>query len=207
MGDLEPRGERLRRPVHQPVERPAIPVDVALGRRLLHHHLLAGRLFGRQAPILDDVRRRLRDDEATLVEPLAPGAAGDLQEVAHAEDAGLLSVELAELREQHGPDRDVHADAQRVGAADDLEEALLRQPLDEQAVPRQEPRVVDADPVAQEALELLAVGRVEAGVGHRDAQRLLVALRRDVDAHQILRLFGGAPLGEVDQVDRRAVRP
>ena len=65
--------------------------------------------------------------------------------------------------------------------------------------------MVNADPVAQEALELLAVRRVEAGVGHRDAQRLLVGLRRDVDAHQVLRLFGGAPLREVDQVDRRAV--
>ena len=152
-------------------------MDVALGRRLLHHHLLAGRLLGRQAPVLDHVRRRLRDHEATLVEPLPPGPAGDLQKIAHAEDAGLLAVELAELREQHGPDRDVHPDPQRVGAADDLQESLLRQALDEQAVPRQEAGVVDADPVAQESLKFLAVGRVEAGVSEGVPDRLLFGLR------------------------------
>ena len=47
--------------------------------------------------------------------------------------AVLLAVELAQLGEQHGADRDVHADAQRVGAADDLEQPLLRQPLDQAA--------------------------------------------------------------------------
>ena len=53
-------------------------------------------------------------------------------------------------------------DAERVGAADDGEQALLRELLDEQAVLRQEPGVVQADAVREEALHLLAVGRVEA---------------------------------------------
>ena len=151
--------------------------------------------FVGQAPVLDHVLGRLRDDVAAVVEALAPGAPGDLLEVAHAEDAGLLAVELAQLREQHGADRDVDADAQRVGAADDLEQPLLREPLDQQPVLGQQARVVDADAVAQEALEVLAVGRVERRAVQRRADRLLVRLRRHVDAHQVLGLLGGARAG------------
>ena len=62
---------------------------------------------------------------------------------------GLLAVELAQLREQHRADRDVDADAQRVGAADHLEQALLRELLDQQPVLRQQPGVVQADAVPQ----------------------------------------------------------
>ena len=64
--------------------------------------------------------------------------------------------------EQDRPDRDVHADAERVGAADDLEEPLLRELLDEQPVAREEPGVVDADAEREDAPQLLAVGGVEA---------------------------------------------
>ncbi len=71
---------------------------------------------------------------AAVVEALAPGAPGDLLEVAHAEDGRLLAVVLAELREEHRADGDVHADAERVGPADDREQALLRELLDEEAV-------------------------------------------------------------------------
>ena len=97
-----------------------------------------------------------------VVEALAARAPADLLEVADAEDRRLLAVELAELREEHRADRDVHADAERVGAADDLEEALLRELLDEQAVLGKEARVMDADAVPHEALDLLAVRAVEA---------------------------------------------
>ena len=64
--------------------------------------------------------------------------------------------------------------------------------------------MVDADPVAQEALKVLPVGRVERRAVQRGADCFLVGLRRHVDAHQILRLVGRAPLREVDQVDRGA---
>src|SRR6185295_7159616 len=94
---------------------------------------------------LDHRLVRLRHHATLRVEALSPGAAGDLLEVAHLEHRDLLAVELGELGEQYGADRDVDADAERVGAADELEEALLSQLLDEQTVLGQEPRVVDAD--------------------------------------------------------------
>ena len=134
---------------------------------------------------------RLRHDAAAVVEALAAGAPGDLLEVAHAEDAGLLAVELAELREEHGADRDVDADAQRVGAADDLEQALLRQLLDEQPVLRQQARVVEPDAVAQEALEAPCRRACRsAAPSSASRMRLLLLLRAEVDAHQVLRLLG-----------------
>ena len=164
--DAEARDERLGLRVDEPLERRPVPVHVALVGRLLAHDPL--QLHGvapglRLEPqVLDDVLGRLRDDEPPIVEALASRAPGDLLEVAHAEDRRLLAVELAELREEHGADRDVHAHAERVRPADDREKPLLRELLDEEPVLRQQPRVVDADAVREEALHLLAVGRVEA---------------------------------------------
>ena len=45
------------------------------------------------------------DDAAAVVEALAPGAPGDLVEVARAQVRRLLAVELAQPREQHRADR------------------------------------------------------------------------------------------------------
>ena len=59
-----------------------------------------------------------------LVESLAAGAAADLMEVAGAQEAGLRPVKLAELREQHRADGDVDPHAQRVRAADHLQQSL-----------------------------------------------------------------------------------
>ena len=105
-----------------------VPVHVAPVGRLLAHELLAllrALRLGLEAQVLDDVLGRVRDDVARVVEALAPGAARDLLKVAHAEHAHFLAVVLAELREEHRADRHVDADAERVGAADDLEQAAL----------------------------------------------------------------------------------
>ena len=58
----------------------------------------------------------------------------------------------------------VDADAEGVGAADDLEQPGLGQPLDEAAVLREHPGVVDADAVAHEARQRLAEPGGEAEV-------------------------------------------
>ena len=124
---------------------------------------------------------RLRDHAAAVVEALAAGAAGDLLEVAHREDLHLLAVELGELGEEHGADRDVDPDAERVGAADHLEHPLLRQLLDQQPVLGQQPGVVDADAERQEAADLLAVGGVEAEVAEL-AARIASRSSREVES-------------------------
>jgi hypothetical protein len=68
---------------------------------------------------------RLHDDVARGVEARAPGAAGDLVELARLEQPVARAVELGQAGEDDGADRDVDADAERVGAADDLEQAGL----------------------------------------------------------------------------------
>ena len=72
----------------------------------------------------------------------------------------LLAVELAQPREQDRADRHVDADAERVRAADHLQQARLRQLLDQHAVLREQPGVVQADAVPQ---PLADVGAVRAG--------------------------------------------
>ncbi len=113
-----------------------------------------------------------------------------------------LAVELAELGEEHRADGDVHAHPEGVGARHHLEQALLRQLLHEQAIPREKPGVVQPHAVAQEALQVLAERGLEAHRHERLAQRLLLVLGREVRAHEVLGLLRRGALGEVDEVDR-----
>jgi hypothetical protein len=91
--------------------------------------------------------------------------------------------------------------AERVGAEDHAQEALLREPLDEQPVLGQEPRVVDADAVAEEALHVAAVGGVEAHAGDRRGDRGARVARSEVRARGALRELAALALGEVHDVD------
>ena len=158
--DVEARRQRLGFTVHQPVERVLVPVGVPAVRRLLPDHLLA--LLGvglgllGESLVVDDVLGRLGPDVAAVVEPPSPGTPGDLLELAHAQQADPAAVVLAQLGEQHRPDRDVDPDAERVGAADDLQQSGLRQPLDQQSVLGEQSGVVHADPGHQEPTERLA---------------------------------------------------
>ncbi len=93
VADREAGAQGLGLPVAQPIERLLVPVGVPpLGRLLLDDLLALGRprcrlLIG--PAILDHVRRRLHPHVPVVVEPLAPGSAGDLLELAHRQDACL----------------------------------------------------------------------------------------------------------------------
>ena len=65
--------------------------------------------------------------------------------------------------------------------------------------------MVQADAVADEALQVLPYGRVEAEAAHLLTDGRLLVLGEHVDAAQILGLLGCRLLGEVDDVDGRAV--
>ena len=137
--------------------------------------------------------------------PARPGPSDDLVELARLEHALLRPVELRQAGEQHGADRHVDADAERVGAADDLEQAVLRELLDEAAVLRQHPRVVHADAVPDEPRERAAEAGPEAEAADAGGDRLALLARRDLDGHEALGPLEGGRLREVDDVDRRAV--
>ena len=164
VGNIEARDEALGRRSLETFEGFDVPADAALGGTLLHEFFLLLRITGGfffGALVLDHVFRRLGDDVAFVVVALAAGAAGDLAEIAHGEDGGLLAVIFPELREDDGTDRDVDANAEGVGAADEFEQAFLRELLDEDTIFREEPGVVDADAVTEPAAHFLAVGAVE----------------------------------------------
>jgi len=141
-------GERLRGPV----------CVATLGLLLLHDLLAAAALAGLllEPLVLDDVSRCLHPDVSSVVEPLAPGASGDLRELAIGEQPDGVAVVLAQLREQHRSDRHVDPDAEGVGAADDLEQPVLGELLDEQAVLGEQPGVVDADAGGDEPAQVPA---------------------------------------------------
>ena len=147
--------------------------------------------------------RRLRDHPADVVETLAPGASADLMEIACGENAGLLPVELAQPGKEHGADGHVDADAQRVRATDDFQQSLLRELLDEDAILRQQPRVMQADAMPQPFLDLSAVWAGEFEAFDRAGDGGLFLARADVDAREILRALRRFKLSEMDDVHRR----
>ena len=79
----------------------------------------------------------------------------------------------------HGADGDIDADAEGVGAADDLQQAFLGELLDEDPVAREQAGVMHADPVAEPALQVLAerAGEARAGEGLLVVVRALLPAR------------------------------
>src|SRR4029077_774630 len=167
-----------------------VPVHISLLRGLFSHDAFElDRVSARlllQAPVLDDVLGGLRDDIPSLVETFASGPAANLLKLAHAQDGRLFAVVLAEAREQDGSNRDVYADAKRVGAADDGEQPLLREALDEQPILRQETRVVQTNSVRKKALHLFAERRIEPHAPELCADFLFLVFGDEVEAHQVL---------------------
>ena len=83
-------------------------------------------------------------------------------ELTGAQATHLVAVELGERGEYHGVDGYVDADAERIGAADDGQQALLRQAFDQEAIARQHASMVHADAASKQAFENLTKGRREA---------------------------------------------
>ena len=150
------------------------PLGLVLDVRELRRGLALGRL------VLDHVLGGLDHHGAGGVEAGPARPAGDLVELAGLEQAGLLAVELGQRGEQHGADRHVDPDAERVRAADDLEQPVLGQLLHEAAVLGQHARVVDTDAAADELGECLAKRRGEAEVSDFLSDALLFFSRNDV---------------------------
>src|SRR5262249_61799170 len=110
-----------------------------------------------------------------------------------------------ERREGTGRDRNSPPASERARPANPFEKSRLRELFHPQPVLRQKSSVMQADAVAQQLLEFLAVGRIEARLEQSLTDLLFLVLAGEVDAHQILRLFRASPLREVHQVDRGAM--
>src|SRR6478609_7330867 len=94
---------------------------------------------------------------------LAPARpAGDLVELPRGQQPGAPAVVLAQRGEQHGADGHVDADAEGVGAADDLQQAGLGELFHQPPVFGQHPGVVDPDAVPDQPGQRPAEARREA---------------------------------------------
>ena len=202
------RGEFLRRSGAETLERFCIPTHGTLGCALLDEFLFLGRIGGGfflGALVFDHVLGSLHDDIALRVVTGPAGATRDLAEIPHAENGRLLAVVFPELRKDDGADRYVDAHAERIGAADEFEQAFLGELLHENAVLGQQARVVHADAVAQPAFHFLAVRTVELYPFEFRGEHGLFLLRADGEAHQRLRRLRSGTLRKMHEVDRSAI--
>ena len=207
--DAEVAGQRLGLGVLQLLEAGVRPADEALGRLLAHDpaallHVVARP--GEQPRVLHLVVGRLGDDRADGVVAGAARAAGDLVELAGLERAGARAVVLGQRGEQHGADRHVDADAEGVGAADDLAAARpARGSRPAAGSGGACPAWCTPMPWRTSRDSVLPNPAVNRNAADQVGDRLLVLLRGDVDAHQRLRPLHGRGLREVHDVDRRLV--
>jgi hypothetical protein len=204
----ELRGQLLGLGRHQAVEGLVAPVDRPLGGLLAAVGAALLRVvpdLGERLVVRDVVLGRLDDDVAGGVVAGPPRAPGDLVELARLEVPGGRAVVLGQRGDEHRADGHVDADAEGVGAADDLEQPGLGELLDQPPVLRQHPRVVDADAVPHQARQRRPEPGGEAEVAERLGDAVLVLAAAHVDAHQRLRLLDRRGLRGVDDVHRRLV--
>ena len=113
-------------------------------------------------------------------------------------------VVLGQTRHQHCADGDVDAHTQSIGAANNLEKALLGQALNQAPVLRQHASVVDTDSLTQKLREVFAERRGEAEACELRGNGLLLLCGDDLrQGSQRLRALRSLALGEVDDVDGR----
>ena len=203
--DAQARLECLGLRLDQALKGLLVPGDKALGGLLLFN--LAELLgvvarLGHELGVLDLVLRGLGDDHALRIEARTAGATGNLMELAGAQTTHLVAIELGERGEHHGVDGYVDADAERIGAADDGQQALLRQALDQQAIARQHASMVHADAAAEQALEDLAEGRREARALGRFLDGLALLLAGNAKVGEGLRRRKCGILAKVHDVER-----
>ena len=203
--DAQARLERLGLRLDQALKGLLVPGDKALGGLFLFNLTeLLGIVarFGHKLGVLDLVLGCLGNYHALGIEARAAGATGYLMELAGAQTTHLVAIELGECGEDHGVDGHVDADAECVGAADDGQQALLCQALDQQAIARQHTGVVHADAASKQAFENLTKGRREARSLCRFFDGLALLLAGDAKIGERLCRRKGGILAKVHDIER-----
>lgn len=201
---LETRCERFWGRCNEALESAFVKRDVAVFGRFLFLEFFACLLgFGFQFQVLDDMLGSLRYHVADVVETFTAGAACNLVEVAGGQDCRLVAAVLAELREKHRSNGNIHADAQCVRAANDFKQALLRKFFAENAVLGQKSCVVQANALLEPALDFGAVGAAEADFLDGVVNRLFFFFSAKVQTHEILGVGRRGRLRKMHHVNGR----
>jgi hypothetical protein len=193
--DPEARDERLGQRRLEPRRRWPCPSATypLLGRLLAHDalelHRIARRPSPRASQVLDDVLGRLRHDvpRRRSPRPARPAICWKSRTLRMA----VFSPSNLQRRVKSTVRIGTFTPTPSVSVPLMMASSPLRELLDEQPVLGQEARVVQADAVRQEALHLLAVGRVEAHAAAAPPRwRASCSFVDEVLAHQVLRGLG-----------------
>ena len=152
--------------------------------------------------VLDDMLWRLCDHVADIVKTFTACAACNLVKVASGQNGGLVTAVLAELREKHCADRNVYAHAERVCAANDLEQTLLGELFAKNAVLWQKPRVVKPNALLEPTLDIRTIRACKTDFLNRFVDLDFFFLGAEVKTHEVLRIACRSGLREVDDVNR-----
>ena len=128
-------------------------------------------------------------------------------ELARLQQPLIGAVELRQTGEHDGADRDIDADAERVGPAHHLQQPGLRELLHQPPVAREHAGVVDADAAADQLRERPAEPGGEAERADRVRDRVPLLARAELRRQQRLSPLQRGGLREVHDVDRRLVGP
>ena len=141
-------------------------------------------------------------DKTNGIETRTPRAPCNLVEFTRTQMTHLASVKLHQGSEQNRANRDIDTDSKGVSSADNREQTLLGQALNEAPVARQHSRVVNPNPVSKKATQSLPKALRK---GHRGnlTRNLRTNFRRNELAitqsrGRINRIF----LGKMNDVDR-----
>ena len=203
MGDAQTRRELFGLRFNEVVEGLLAPIHEALGRFLLldaAQLLLVAASLHHGFVVLDFMLGRLGEHAAFVIEARTARATGDLVELARTQAAHFVAVEFRELRENHGMDGHVNAHAQRVGAANYRQKALLGELFDKQAIARQHARMVHAHAKAEQALERFAECSGKRRALHGFLDRLALRLGGNAVARKRARRRERGVLGEMHQI-------
>ena len=212
MSDVKGGGQWLRCCLYQLLEGLLGPAHEALrrlltlgGQRLVNALGVVTELrlsLGKQARVLNIVLGCLNHHGTGGIKTGAASASSNLVELAGAQTAATGAVELGQRRNQHGTDGHVNAHAQGIGTANDLEQTLLSQLLDEAAVLGQHTGVVNTDTGANQLIQRLTEARTETELSNQLRDAFLIFLRGDSHRQQRIRLLQRRLLREVHNVDR-----
>ena len=157
--------------------------------------------LGQGPLVVDDVLRGLHDHAAGPVVAGPAGPARDLVELTGRQQPGGGPVVLGQRGEQHRPDGDVDADAEGVGAADDLQQAVLGQAFHQAAGTSAASRRGGRRCRARTRREVRPNPGAKRNPPISAAMASFSARVHDVGAHEGLGPLDRGGLGEVHHVD------
>ena len=117
--------------------------------------------FALKPSILNDVLGSLPHDPALIIKTFASRATGYLMKITRGQNRDFFAVEFREAGEEDCSNGNIHADAESVRPANDFQEALLRELLDEDAIFWKQSGMMKTNSVTQVFLHVGAIRTVE----------------------------------------------